>query len=135
MAEEKPRYDFYENALFLDDPIQADLNRKKRTCAPKIGTEPRVSDFSPTIHLVGLKFKPRSLIIFVIMSIYLSVTAAFCADATEQSGAEPGPAVLPQGQARAAPGGPVHVWVQAGRGRSEGRHEHAGVRWTGKVRA
>ena len=43
MAEEKPKYDFYENALFLDDPIQADLNRKKRTCAPKIGTEPRVS--------------------------------------------------------------------------------------------
>ena len=43
MAEEKPKYDFYENALFLDDPIQADLNRKNRTCAPKIGTEPRVS--------------------------------------------------------------------------------------------
>lgn len=42
MAEEKPKYDFYENALFLDDPIQADLNRKKRTCAPKIGTEPRM---------------------------------------------------------------------------------------------
>ena len=39
----KPKYDFYENALFLDDPIQADLNRKGRTCAPKIGTEPRVS--------------------------------------------------------------------------------------------
>ena len=43
MAEVKPKYDFYENALFLDDPIQADLNRKNRTCAPKIGTEPRVS--------------------------------------------------------------------------------------------
>lgn len=43
MAEDKPKYDFYENALFLDDPIQADLNRKARTCAPKIGTEPRVS--------------------------------------------------------------------------------------------
>lgn len=43
MAEEKPKYDFYENALFLDDPITADLNRKKKTCAPKIGTEPRVS--------------------------------------------------------------------------------------------
>ena len=39
----KPKYDFYENALFLDDPIQADLNRKGRACAPKIGTEPRVS--------------------------------------------------------------------------------------------
>ena len=50
MPVEKPKYDFYENALFLDDPIQADLNRKNRTCAPKIGTEPRVSikqmDFS-----------------------------------------------------------------------------------------
>jgi len=46
MAEEKPKYDFYENALFLDDPIQADLNRKQRTCAPKIGTEPRVSSQS-----------------------------------------------------------------------------------------
>ena len=43
MAEIKPKYDFYENALFLDDPIQADLNRKGRTCAAKIGTEPRVS--------------------------------------------------------------------------------------------
>lgn len=43
MPEEKPRYDFYENALFLDDPILADLNRKPRQCAPKIGTEPRVS--------------------------------------------------------------------------------------------
>ena len=43
MQPEKPKYDFYENALFLDDPIQADHNRKARTCAPKIGTEPRVS--------------------------------------------------------------------------------------------
>jgi len=42
MQAEKPKYDFYENALFLDDPIQADLNRKSRTCAPKIGTEPRM---------------------------------------------------------------------------------------------
>ena len=42
MEQEKPKYDFYENALFLDDPIQADHNRKARTCAPKIGTEPRV---------------------------------------------------------------------------------------------
>ena len=24
----KPKYDFYENALFLDDPIEADLSRK-----------------------------------------------------------------------------------------------------------
>ena len=43
MEQQKPKFDFYENALFLDDPIQGDLNRKARTCAPKIGTEPRVS--------------------------------------------------------------------------------------------
>jgi len=42
MQVEKPKYDFYENALFLDDPINADANRKARTCAPKIGTEPRM---------------------------------------------------------------------------------------------
>lgn len=42
-AEEKPKYDFYENALFLDDPVEADLARKKRCLAPKIGTEPRFS--------------------------------------------------------------------------------------------
>ena len=41
VAEDKPRYDFYENALFLDDPVEADINRKHRICAPKIGTEPR----------------------------------------------------------------------------------------------
>ena len=40
-AEQKPKYDFYENALFLDDPIEADLSRKARVTAPKIGTEPR----------------------------------------------------------------------------------------------
>lgn len=39
----KPKYDFYENALFLDDPITADNNKRPRCCAPKIGTEPRVS--------------------------------------------------------------------------------------------
>jgi hypothetical protein len=27
-AVEKPKYDYYENALFLDDPIEADLSRK-----------------------------------------------------------------------------------------------------------
>jgi hypothetical protein len=42
MGEIKPKYDFYENDMFLDDPINADLKRKKRVCAPKIGTEPRV---------------------------------------------------------------------------------------------
>ena len=41
VGEDKPRYDFYENALFLDDPVEADISRKHRVCAPKIGTEPR----------------------------------------------------------------------------------------------
>jgi hypothetical protein len=41
IGEDKPRYDFDENALFLDDPIEADINRKHRCLAPKIGTEPR----------------------------------------------------------------------------------------------
>lgn len=39
--DQKPKYDFYENALFLDDPIEADLARKARCTAPKVGTEPR----------------------------------------------------------------------------------------------
>ena len=43
MAQEKPKYDFYENALFLDDPIQANNNRRPRVAAPKIGTEPRMA--------------------------------------------------------------------------------------------
>jgi hypothetical protein len=43
MAVSKPKYDFYENALFLDDPIQANNNRRPRVCAPKIGTEPRMA--------------------------------------------------------------------------------------------
>lgn len=42
LDEIKPKYDFYENDMFLDDPINADLKRKKRVCAPKIGTEPRM---------------------------------------------------------------------------------------------
>jgi hypothetical protein len=50
-AEVKPKYDFYENALFLDDPVEADLSRKRRPLAPKIGTEPRFSsgqaDYKP----------------------------------------------------------------------------------------
>jgi len=28
VGEDKPKYDFYENALFLDDPIEADISRK-----------------------------------------------------------------------------------------------------------
>ena len=43
VGEDKPKYDFYENALFLDDPIEADISRKKRVLAPKIGTQPRFS--------------------------------------------------------------------------------------------
>jgi hypothetical protein len=43
VAVDKPKYDFYENAIFLDDPMNADLSRKPRVKAPKIGTEPRVS--------------------------------------------------------------------------------------------
>ena len=39
---DKPKYDFYENAAFLDDPLTADATRKPRCTAPKIGTEPRV---------------------------------------------------------------------------------------------
>ena len=38
MGEDKPRYDHYENALFLDDPVMACLGRKPRCTAPKIGT-------------------------------------------------------------------------------------------------
>ena len=44
VPEQKPKYDFYENALFLDDPIVADNNRRERCCAPKIGTEPRMQN-------------------------------------------------------------------------------------------
>ena len=42
MDNDKPRYDFYENNMFLDDPMAADLSRKEKCKAPKIGTEPRV---------------------------------------------------------------------------------------------
>ena len=51
VGEDKPKYDFYENALFLDQPTEADLSRKPRCRAPKIGTEARfaagTSDASP----------------------------------------------------------------------------------------
>ena len=42
MSNDKPKYDFYENAAFLDDPLQADISRRLKCLAPKIGTEPRV---------------------------------------------------------------------------------------------
>jgi len=40
--EAKTKYDFYENATFLDDPISADHTRKAKPYAPKFGTEPRI---------------------------------------------------------------------------------------------
>ena len=43
VGSDKPKYDFYENAAFLDDPITADQARKPKCTAPKIGTEPRVN--------------------------------------------------------------------------------------------
>ena len=43
MSTIKPKYDFYENAAFLDDPHNADLTRKPKAIAHKIGTEPRVN--------------------------------------------------------------------------------------------
>lgn len=38
----KPKYDFYENDRFFDDPVEADLARKQKVLAPKFGTEPRM---------------------------------------------------------------------------------------------
>jgi hypothetical protein len=43
MSAIKPKFDFYENAAFLDDPMSSDLTRKPKAVAHKIGTEPRVS--------------------------------------------------------------------------------------------
>jgi len=45
MSAIKPKFDFYENAAFLDDPQSSDLARKPKAIAHKIGTEPRVSIF------------------------------------------------------------------------------------------
>jgi hypothetical protein len=42
MAPTKPKYDFYETVGFLDDPHTADIARKAKAIAHKIGTEPRV---------------------------------------------------------------------------------------------
>lgn len=42
MTEIKPKYDFYENDRFFDDPIEADQTRKKKVLAPRFGTEPRM---------------------------------------------------------------------------------------------
>lgn len=89
---DKPKYDFYENAVFIEDPLQADISRKPRALAPKIGTEPRV----PTLILVHLTFL----------------------DATQYSGADPWPIILPEGQARSCQAASLHLWLQARRHRS-----------------
>ena len=57
VGEDKPKYDFYENALFLDDPIEADVSRKQRCLAPKIGTEPRFQASSAEAY-PGPQYKP-----------------------------------------------------------------------------
>lgn len=68
-AEQKPKYDFYENALFLDDPIEADLSRKPRCTAPKIGTEPRFStgvyDYKP-----GPQYYPKEKPVYKVSEKY-----------------------------------------------------------------
>ena len=51
MSNDKPKYDFYENNMFLDDPLSADISRKQRCRAPKIGTEPRVN-ISSSLKLI-----------------------------------------------------------------------------------
>jgi hypothetical protein len=45
MGKIKPKYDFYENNMFHDDPLHADLSRRDKCKAPKIGTEPRVINY------------------------------------------------------------------------------------------
>ncbi len=55
MGVDKAKYDFYENAMFLDDPLQADISRKGRCTAPKIGTEPRVTIENTIIHVDAVK--------------------------------------------------------------------------------
>lgn len=52
MSEIKPKYDFYENAAFLDDPLMADQSRKPKAAAHKIGTEPRVR-----IHSISFMYR------------------------------------------------------------------------------
>ena len=58
VGEEKPKYDFYENALFLDDPVEADNSRKSRVLAPKIGTQPRFSG-NNLEHNPGPQYYPK----------------------------------------------------------------------------
>lgn len=58
VGEDKPKYDFYENALFLDDPQEADLSRKARCLAPKIGTQPRFAS-NNLEHNPGPQYFPK----------------------------------------------------------------------------
>ena len=60
MGVDKPKYDFYENAMFLDDPLQADISRKARCTAPKIGTEPRVTVNCLIDHIDAAEFNRRN---------------------------------------------------------------------------
>ena len=63
VGQDKPKYDFYENGLFLDDPIAANSFRKHSVCAPKIGTQPRFS--GSTLETVpGPQYLPREKPVF-----------------------------------------------------------------------
>ena len=42
MKEVKPRYDYYDQHLFLDDPITSDISRRPSALSPKIGCEGRM---------------------------------------------------------------------------------------------
>lgn len=57
-ASSKPKYDFYENNVFLDDPLSADLSRKPKALAPKIGTEPRMQ-LNTLEHTPGPQYFPK----------------------------------------------------------------------------
>jgi hypothetical protein len=57
-GEDKPKYDFYENALFLDDPCEADLSKRPRCRAPKIGTQPRFNAGGAD-NLPGPQYLPK----------------------------------------------------------------------------
>ena len=59
MAPLKPKYDFYENDRFIDDPIEADHTRKPRCAAPKIGTEPRMQNLNAFEKTPGPQYFPQ----------------------------------------------------------------------------
>jgi len=69
IGERKPKYDFYENALFLDDPLEADLSRKERCKAPKIGTEPRFSSGNETSN-PGPQYMPKEKPVYKVPEKY-----------------------------------------------------------------